>query len=298
MAVTVATALEETVARTAAELYVGALKEIPGDLREALAAARGRETSTPGRRVLDTIVGNVAAAEEDATLVCQDTGLAVFHCTVGEHFPLHPGRIETALRTGVERATDEHPLRSNTVHPLTREPTGRNAGHRVPVALWRFVPGWDGLDLTCVPKGSGAESMSFLRLLTPADGVAGIKRFVLESVVESGGRPCPPGIVGVGVGGSAELAVRLAAEAIARPVGSASPDPAVAGLERELCDLLNATGVGPMGLGGDVTVLAVHVEHADTHITLNPVAVNYQCWAARRASASISAGGAVDLGEA
>jgi tartrate/fumarate subfamily iron-sulfur-dependent hydro-lyase alpha chain len=136
--------------------------------------------------------------------------------------------------------------------------------------------------------------MSFLRMLTPADGVAAIKRFVIDSIVEAGGKPCPPGIVGVGIGGSADLAVQLAKQAIARPVGEPNTDPHVAALERELFTLLNETGIGPMGLGGDTTVLAVHAEQAHTHITLNPVAVNYQCWAARRASAHIGRDGTVD----
>ncbi len=122
-------------------------------------------------------------------------------------------------------------------------------------------------------------------MCVPADGVSGIKRFVLDSIVGAGGKPCPPGIVGVGIGGSADYAMHLAKEAIARPVGSRNEDALVAQLETDLTDLLNETGIGPMGLGGDVTVLHVHVEHADTHMTLNPVAVNYQCWAARRASA-------------
>ena len=182
----------------------------------------------------------------------------------------------------------EHPLRSNTVHTLTRENTGANVGYRVPIVHWDFVPDWDGLDVKCVPKGSGSENMTFLKMLVPADGVNGIKRFVLESIVGAGGKPCPPGIVGVGIGGSADYAMHLAKEAIARPVGTRNPDPLVAQLEDELYGLLNETGIGPMGLGGDVTVLQCHIEHADTHMTLNPVAVNYQCWAARRASAHIS----------
>jgi fumarate hydratase subunit alpha/L(+)-tartrate dehydratase alpha subunit len=214
---------------------------------------------------------------------------------VGEHFPLHPAGIYRSLKAGTERATVEHPLRSNTVHTLTRENTGPNVGYRVPIVHWDFVPDWDGLDVKCVPKGSGSENMTFLKMLVPADGVNGIKKFVLESIVGAGGKPCPPGIVGIGIGGSADYAMHLAKEAIARPVGSRNPDPLVAQLEDELYELLNETGIGPMGLGGDVTVLQCHIEHADTHMTLNPVAVNYQCWAARRASAHIAADGTVDF---
>jgi tartrate/fumarate subfamily iron-sulfur-dependent hydro-lyase alpha chain len=290
----VATDLQRVVEDAATHLYVWALKDIPQDLRDALAEAAGSETSVPGRRVLQTILRNVDVAEEERNLVCQDTGIPVFYCRVGEGFPLHPARIYQALHDGTERATVEHPLRSNTVHTLTRENTGQNVGHRVPIVHWEFVPDWDGLDVKCVPKGSGSENMSFLKMCVPADGVAGIKRFVLDSIVGAGGKPCPPGIVGVGIGGSADYAMHLAKEAIARPVGTRNPDPLVAQLEYELKALLNETGIGPMGLGGDVTVLQCHIEHADTHMTLNPVAVNYQCWAARRATAHIGPDGAVD----
>ena len=290
----VVTDLSQAVEDAAAHLYVWALKDIPQDLRDALAAARDRETSTTGKRVLETITRNVEIADDERNLVCQDTGIAVYYCRVGEGFPLYPARIYDALRAGTERATVEHPLRSNTVHTLTRENTGQNVGFRVPIVHWDFVPDWDGLDVKCVPKGSGSENMSFLKMCVPADGVRGIKQFVLESIVGAGGKPCPPGIVGVGIGGSADYAMHLAKEAIARPVGTRNPDPEVAQLEDELYELLNETGVGPMGLGGDVTVLSCHIEHADTHMTLNPVAVNYQCWAARRASAHISSSGDIE----
>jgi tartrate/fumarate subfamily iron-sulfur-dependent hydro-lyase alpha chain len=285
--------LERAVADAAAHLYVWALKDIPKDLRDALHEATLRETHPVGKRILETIDANVGIADQRGSLVCQDTGLAVYYVRLGERFPMHPVAVERALREGTRRATLEHSLRSNTVHTLTREPTGDNTGHRIPHIHWQFVAGWDGLDVKCVPKGSGSENMSFLRMLAPADGVSAIKRFVIDSIVEAGGKPCPPGIVGIGIGGSADLAVHLAKEAIARPVGAPNPDPDVAGLERELLGLLNETGIGPMGLGGDTTVLAVHAEQAHTHITLNPVAVNYQCWAARRASAHIQPDGSV-----
>ena len=288
------TDLQHAVEDAAAHLYVWALKDIPQDLRDALGAALERETSVTGQRVLQTIHRNVTIADDEKNLVCQDTGIAVYTCRVGEHFPLHPARIYEALRDGTARATIEHPLRSNAVHTITRENTGPNIGYRLPIVHWEFIPDWDGLDVKCVPKGSGSENMSFLKMCVPADGVKGIKQFVLESIVGAGGKPCPPGIVGVGIGGSADYAMYLAKEAIARPVGTRNSDPIVAQLEEELYGLLNETGIGPMGLGGDVTVLQCHIEHADTHMTLNPVAVNYQCWAARRASVHVSPDGTLD----
>jgi tartrate dehydratase alpha subunit/fumarate hydratase class I-like protein len=271
---TVVTDLGQAVEDAAAYLYVWALKDIPQDLRDALLDAQARETSVAGRRVLDTIVRNVQVADEGGNLVCQDTGIAVYTCRVGEHFPLHPAKIYEALKAGTERATLEHPLRSNAVHTLTRENTGPNTGYRLPIVHWEFIADWDGLDVKCVPKGSGSENMSFLKMCIPADGVKGIKQFVLESIVG---------------------AMYLAKEAITRPIGTRNSDPHVAKLEDELYELLNETGIGPMGLGGDVTVLNCHIEHADTHMTLNPVAVNYQCWAARRATAHVAADGHVDF---
>ena len=147
----------------------------------------------PGKRVLETIHRNINVADGEKNLVCQDTGIAVYHCRVGEHFPLHPARIYEALRDGTARATLEHPLRSNAVHTITRENTGPNIGYRLPIVHWEFIADWDGLDVKCVPKGSGSENMSFLKMCVPADGVNGIKHFVLESIVGAGGKPCPPG---------------------------------------------------------------------------------------------------------
>ena len=219
MTIDTVTDLQHAVEDAAAHLYVWALKDIPQDLRDALAAARLRETSVPGKRVLETIHKNVNIADRDNNLVCQDTGIAVYTCRVGEHFPLHPTRIYEGLRDGTARATVEHPLRSNAVHTITRENTGPNIGYRLPIVHWEFIPDWDGLDVKCIPKGSGSENMSFLKMCIPADGVKGIKQFVLESIVGAGGKPCPPGIVGVGIGGTADYAMYLAKEAITRPVG-------------------------------------------------------------------------------
>ena len=238
----ITTDLEGMVEDAAAHLYVWALKDIPQDLRDALADAAERETSVTGQRVLSTILKNVQIADSDENLVCQDTGIAVYTCRVGEQFPLHPARIYVALKAGTERATIEHPLRSNAVHTITRENTGPNTGYRLPIVHWEFIPEWDGLDVKCVPKGSGSENMSFLKMCIPADGVKGIKQFVLESIVGAGGKPCPPGIVGVGIGGSADYAMYLAKEAIARPIGTRNQDPIVAQLEDELYGLLNADG--------------------------------------------------------
>jgi fumarate hydratase subunit alpha/L(+)-tartrate dehydratase alpha subunit len=170
-----------------------------------------------------------------------------------------------------------------------------SVGPGLPVFYFDFADG-DTLDILMAPKGSGSENMSKMQMFTPGQGVKALKKFVLDTVVESGGNPCPPGIIGVGFGGTADLVAKLAKDAILRPVGQRNPDPEIAAIEVELEDAINASGVGAMGLGGDVSTLAVHIESAYTHITQNPVAVNTQCWPARRARAVIHPDGTVDYG--
>jgi len=294
-------AVYAAVEEAAEQTYVRALKVLPPDVKAALARASQTETDENGKRVLDIMLENVAVAERDDNLVCQDTGNVVFWLEVGEDCPLNLARAAAAVKTGTERATAEHSLRPNAVHPLTRKNTMTNTGRHLPAMHYEFVPGddalaADALRLHCLPKGSGSENMSFLKMLIPADGVAGVKRFILECIVESGPKPCPPTIVGVGLGGTADLCATLAKKAVLRPLGTHSDDPAVAALEDELFAAANELGIGPMGLGGCNTVLGVNIEHAHTHITQNPVAVNLQCWTARRASALITPEGEVTYG--
>jgi fumarate hydratase subunit alpha/L(+)-tartrate dehydratase alpha subunit len=247
------------------------------------------------------MVENVAVAERDDNLICQDTGTVVYWVEVGEDCPLSLARVNAAVKKGTERATLEYSLRPNAVHPITRKNTMTNTGRHLPVMHHEFVaarddlPG-DALKLHCLPKGSGCENMSFLKMFVPADGVKAVKQFVLECIVEAGPKPCPPTIVGVGLGGTADLCAALAKKAVLRPLGTHSDDPDVAALEDELLAAANELGIGPMGLGGRTTALGLHVEWAHTHITQNPVAVNLQCWAARRASAVVTPAGDVTYG--
>ncbi len=285
----------EAVERTAAETYVRALIDVPADVRAALDAARRRETHPVGSRVLELVALNIHAADEHGILVCQDTGTPVYWAFIGSGLAVDGVRLEAAIRRGVEAATRQHSLRSSICHPLTRENPQTNTGHRVPVVHFEFVAGADYLDLVMLPKGSGSENQSFLKMLSPADGVAGVKRFILESVVEAGPKGCPPYIVGVGLGGSADLCMVLAKRALLRPIGSRNPDPTVAALEAELLEAVNRLGIGPQGLGGAVTALAVHIEQAYTHISQNPVAVNIQCWRGLRAVARIYPDGRTEM---
>lgn len=289
------TTIYEAIEIAAGELYVRALKDIPSDVRGALQHALKNEQSgghQTAEQVLFTILENIEAADTEDTLVCQDTGLPVFKVIVG--LPIDVAELKLRLRKGCERATAEYPLRSNTVHPLTRKHTGTNTGRGIPVIALEFAPGTGRIELVMAPKGSGSENMSFLKMLTPAEGSKGVEKFVLQCIFESGAQPCPPMIVGIGLGGTSDAAMRLAKEASTfRKIGSVSADPDAAALERRLLDKINRTGIGPQGLGGATTALAVHVEWAHTHISQNPVAVNIQCWRGERAEAAISADGTI-----
>lgn len=283
--------------RTARDLYLKALQDIPADVRAALGRGVDAETrdghATAGR-ILRVILENVRVADETQTLVCQDTGLPVFKVHVGSRLDVDIPRLRDCLSRGCARATAERPLRSNTVHPLTRQNTGTNTGEGIPVIKLDVVAGSDVIAIQMAPKGSGSENMSFLKMLNPADGVPGIKRFVLQCIFESGARPCPPMIVGVGLGGTSDVAMALAKEASTfRPIGSRNADADIATLEEELLGLVNATGIGPQGLGGSTTAMAVNIEWAHTHISQNPVAVNIQCWRGERAEAIVDGTGQV-----
>ena len=287
----------DTVERVGCDLYIRALKDIPPDVREALGKGlevEKREGNRTAEQVLFTILENIKVADDQDTLVCQDTGTPIFKVRIGSNLHLDIPRLQASLRRACERATAEHPLRSNSVHPLTRKNTGTNTGQGIPIIKLEFVPDSDRLEIQMAPKGSGSENMSFLKMLNPAEGVKGVKKFVLECIFESGARPCPPMIVGIGLGGTSDLAMNLAKEASTfRKIGSSNPDPEIAQLERELLEKINQTGLGPQGLGGTTTALAVNIEWAHTHITQNPVAVNIQCWRGERAAAVITPEGAV-----
>lgn len=280
----------------AKELYIRALKLLPPDVKDALRAADERETEETAKQILHTILKNVEVAEDQDQLICQDTGLPIYFLTMGSQFTVDGARVEKALKKGVKRATLEHPFRGSSTNPLTRINPQTSVGDGLPVIHWEFEEDQDYLDILMVPKGSGSENMSAMKMFIPADGVGALKRFVLERVFENGANPCPPGIIGVGIGGTADLVGVLAKKAIARPTGSKNPDPELAKLETELFEAINELGIGPMGMGGKTTALAVHIEAAYTHITQNPVAVNTQCWPARRARAKIFPDGKVEYG--
>jgi fumarate hydratase subunit alpha/L(+)-tartrate dehydratase alpha subunit len=283
-------ALVENVAR---ELYLRALKILPPDVKRGLGGLAARETDATARRVLGTMIENIAVAERTDNLLCQDTGLPIYEVVIGRGVEVDGVAMKAAIRRGCERATREHPLRSSVVHPITRRNEHTSCGPGIPVIHVDFSAEFEGLKLTMVPKGSGSENHSWLRMAVPAEGLDAVKTFVVDCVLAAGGKTCPPTIVGVGVGGTSDLCMHLAKQAATRPLGSQCDDPEGAKLEAQLSQAVNLLGVGPQGLGGDATAFAVHVEIAATHITMNPVAVNMQCHSARRASALIGAGGVI-----
>ena len=278
----------EDVAR---ELYIRALKVLPPDVKEGFARLTATETDVTAQRVLGTMVRNIKVAEETDNLLCQDTGIPIYNVTIGRGVEVDGAELERAIRRGCERATREYPLRSSVVHPITRKNAHTSCGPGVPPIHIRFSDDEARLTIEMIPKGSGSENNSWLRMAIPAEGVNAIKTFVVDCVIDAGGKTCPPTIVGVGIGGTSDLCVALAKQAATRPLGTHCDDPEGAKLESALTEAVNTLGVGPQGLGGDSTAFAVHVELAATHITMNPVAVNMQCHSARRASAAFTPAG-------
>ena len=281
----------QAVEDAAKELYIRALKVLPPDIKSGFQRLTANESGSTAQRILATMVTNIQVAEATGNLLCQDTGVPIYNVTIGRGVELDGTALKQALRRGCERATREHPLRSSIVHPLTRKNEQTSCGALVPVIHIDFGDAPDLLEIEMIPKGSGSENNSFLKMAVPAEGIDAIKTFVIDCVLGAGGKTCPPTIVGVGLGGTSDLAMLLAKRAATRPLGSACADPDGAGLERELSAAVNELGVGPQGLGGDSTAFAVHIELAATHITLNPIAVNMQCHSARRARASFTSAG-------
>ena len=278
----------KSVEEAAKELYIRALKQLPPDIKQGFDALAGRETDAGAKRMLATMITNIKVAEDTDNLLCQDTGIPVYNVRIGRGVEVDGVALKEAIRTGCARSTREAPFRSSVVHPTTRVNEQTSCGRGIPVINLDFSEEPETLTLEMVPKGSGSENNSWLKMAIPADGVDAIKTFVVDCVLEAGGKTCPPTIVGVGVGGTADLCMHLAKIAATRALGTQCADAEGAKLERELSEAVNMLGVGPQGLGGDSTSFAVHVETAATHITMNPVAVNMQCHSARRARATFS----------
>ena len=272
---------------------------LPNDVKAALVRAYEREEHEIAKVQLAAMLDNVKLAEELQRPLCQDTGIPLFYVKLGSgNVNVNLGDIESGIREGVKEATKSIPLRSNVVDAITRgEGEDANIGDRMPYIDYSIDTDVDGLEILVFPKGGGSENVSAFTMLTPkpeTEAVKAIRTFILEMVVKAAGKPCPPTIIGVGIGGSADIAMKLAKVAVLRPVGVRNTEERIARLEEELLEAVNNTGIGPMGLGGKTTALDVHIETASTHITSLPVAVNFQCWAARQAVAKIHEDGRVE----
>ncbi len=281
--------VEETVFRLLADASTG----VPPDVKEALTEAYAAADNEMARMNLKAILENIDIAMGERRPLCQDTGVHIFFVRGNLKLLDSISDFESTIRKALERATREVPLRPNAVHPITRKNPGNNIGVGLPHI--NYIPTDDPwLEITVFPKGAGSENMSFMSMLTPSQGIKGIKNFVLECVIKSGGKPCTPTVVGVGIGGTSDIAMHMAKESLLRPIGDRHPDKDMAELEDELLKAINELGIGPMGMGGYPTALDVHVEYAYCHTASLPVAVNTQCWTGRKATARIRENGEVE----
>jgi fumarate hydratase subunit alpha len=267
----------KAITKAVKELAIAANYDLGEDLLATLAKGEKEEESPAGREIFRQLLENARIASQEHFPLCQDCGLTVIFAEVGQGVQIVGGDFEEAVQEGVRQGYGEGYLRKSLCHPLTRQNTGDNT----PAVIHTEVVPGDKLKLTVVPKGGGSENMSRVFMLKPAQGWAGIKEAVVTTVKEAGPNPCPPIIVGVGIGGTFERAALLAKKALLRELGTANPDPQFAGLETDLLEAVNNLGIGPQGLGGRITALGVHLLMQPCHIASLPVAVNIQCHASR-----------------
>jgi len=277
------TVTREQIITTVRDLFLEAAKILPEDVCGAMKEALGKEESALGKSVLRQILENKEIALEEGLALCQDTGSAVVFIEWGENVAFEGEDLFDAVNEGVRKAYAEGFYRKSIVNdPLFDR---KNTGGNTPCVLHLEMVRGKHVKITAAPKGGGSENMSGIRMFKPAEGIAGMKQFIIETVEKAGGNPCPPIIVGVGVGGTMEKAALLSKKALLRRVGAPNKDARYAALERELLNEINNLGIGPMGFGGRVTALAVHIEQYPCHIASMPVAVNIQCNSARHKEA-------------
>jgi len=270
--------LYNDVVEKVAEICIEANYQLGEDVINALKSSMAKEDSPTGKAILEQLVENATISKEGVFPLCQDTGFSVFFVHVGRDVQIKGGLLNDAISDGVKKGYTEGYLRKSIViDPIKRVNTKDNTP---PIIWYDMVPG-DKLSITIAPKGGGSENMSEVAMLKPADGAEGIKNFVVDKVSRSGGNPCPPIVVGVGIGGTFEKVAWLAKKSLLRDIGDRNPDPFYADMELELLERVNKLGIGPQGLGGRTTALDVHVEVYPCHIATMPAAVNIQCHAAR-----------------
>ena len=283
---------KQVVENVAFELLQLAVTKLPDDVKHALIRAYDNEDNPVGKSQLKAILDNLALAEKNEIPLCQDTGIINFYVKVGNKID-NLNQIKESLKNATIRATKEIPLRPNAVNPFNQINSGDNTGRNIPYIHWEIVSG-DSIELTVLPKGGGSENVSSLGMLNPSDGVEGLKKFVIETIINAGAKPCPPTIIGVAVGGGCDIAINLAKQTLLKPLNQPNSDPKLKKLEEELFEIANSLDIGPMGLGGKNTILDIKIDYAHRHPASYPVAVVVQCWAARRASATINSNGNIE----
>jgi fumarate hydratase subunit alpha len=267
----------DNITKLVRDLFIDANCNLGEDVVMALQQALGSEESAIGKEVLTELIENARIAKTENMPICQDTGLPVVFIELGQEVHLAGGDLSKAINAGIRQGAQEGYLRPSVCHCLTRHNTGDNT----PVVIHlEIVPG-DRVRIIVLPKGGGSENMSGVRMLTPSAGLEGVKEFVIQQVKDAGANPCPPIIVGVGIGGSFDQAAIIAKKALLRPIGSTNTDPEIAAIEVDLLGRINDLGIGPSGYGGRTTALAVHVAMIPCHIASLPVAINIQCHAHR-----------------
>ena len=268
---------------SAAENLVTACSRVTPSCIRAMTAALEKESNQNAKAAISMLLSNAALAEENGLAVCQDTGMAVFFVRLGQDVHVEGGLLTDAINEGVRNGYEKNGYRASVLDPITRKNTKDNTPAIVHIEL---VDG-DDLQITFLPKGFGSENMSRLFMLKPSQGVEGVKDCIVQAVKEAGANPCPPVIVGVGIGGTAEKAMEVAKEQLLREVGEPSEDATLADMERQVLERINALGIGAQGFGGDTTALAVHIGKFPTHIAALPVAINVQCNAMRKSSVTL-----------
>jgi fumarate hydratase subunit alpha len=267
----------EEIRDNVAQMCIDAAYNVSEDVLTAFDRALETETAPAAKEIIGLLKENARIAHDEHIPVCQDTGIAIFFVEIGQDLRIKNGFIVDAINEGVRKGYKEGYLRKSVVDPISRKNTGDNT----PAIIYTELVSGDKLRISFMPKGAGSENMSMIRMLRPTEGVEGVKSFVLECVQKAGANPCPPVVIGVGIGGDFEKAALIAKKALLRPVGSPNARLELAAIEEMLLKAVNKTGIGPEGLGGRVTAMAVHVESFPCHIASLPVAVNINCHAAR-----------------
>jgi len=286
--------VEGKITESAARLISAAAIYLPPDVKRSLEEAQRNESTELAKKVIDSMLKNLEVAEAEGRPSCQDTGTVIFYVKAGDKFPFL-GKMEEILRSATVKATADVPLRPNSVSIFTGKNSGNNTADRIPWIEWDLVPGSDTAEVTVVLKGGGSEAPSLARVIPPAEGMKGVYKMVLDDIFEQGPKPCPPVVVGIGLGPTADIAMKLAKQSLLADIGQRNPDPEIAKIEVSLLQAINRLGWGPHGVGGATTALDVHIDAVNRHPASFAVGVATVCWEDRKSTMKIDSGGHVQF---